>query len=107
MTPASMNRSQGITSGSSDDATTTGIAQRGRGSPRSTQTSRAIRKNGATMKVFRSWIRFANSDAKAATTSRFETMSVIAAARNGAGEGSSRRASPVSSRSAAKGRTPR
>ena len=51
-----------------------------------------MRKNGATTNVFRSWIRFAKTDANAATTSSTETLSAIPAARNGTTGGSSRRA---------------
>ena len=108
VTPVSMKRTNGIVKGSSAAATAATVAStRGRGAPRSTHTSSAIRKNGATTKVFRSWIRFANSEAKAATTSRTEVVTAIAAARKGARLGSSRRASSTSRKNAAKGRTPR
>ena len=86
--PVSMNRSNGIASGRSAAPTAaTGERIHGRGAPRSTQTSRPMRKNGATTNVFRSWIRLANTEANAATTSRSETDSAMAAAANAPSDG--------------------
>ena len=66
-----------------------------------------MRKNGATTNVFRSWIRFAKTEANAATTTSNDTDSATPAATNGAIGGSSRRREAATMMNAAKGMTPR
>ena len=53
----------------------------GRGAPTETQATRATRKSGAIVNALRSWMRPANSDAKAATTIVVQTENDTVAAK--------------------------
>jgi hypothetical protein len=79
----------------------------GRGAPTDTQATRATRKSGAIVKVLRSWIRPANSDAKAATTIVVQTENDTVTARCSCSLDGSLRARPSRTSVAATGTTPR
>ena len=79
------------------------VVTRGRGAPRSTQASRRTRKSGATTNRFRSWIRWAKTDANAETTSTSQNVTESATARSAWSGASSERARAASTIVAATG----